>query len=306
MSKQKTNHLVRIKYSKIHGNGGFAKKDIKKGTKLIQYIGKKITKAEAEKVSDIDGVFLFELDKKWDIDGNVPENTARFINHSCDPNCDFEIKNKQIWIRAMNDIKKGEELSYNYGFDLDGYKRYPCKCGAKNCAGFILDKDHWKTIKMKNKIKEIYKEEQYRPVGSFIVKSKDGKFLIVESAKSHHFWSFPQGGIEKNESLERNIKRELKEELGIKPSEIKMLREGFYIKELDIPEAKGRLRGFSKGKIYFFSLVLYNGNKKLNPKKDEIRKYLWVNKKKTLSKMFLNKRQLQKAEITKKALNRIK
>ncbi|MBI3623480.1 SET domain-containing protein-lysine N-methyltransferase [Candidatus Pacearchaeota archaeon] len=149
MKEQKANEFVKIRYSKIHGNGGFAKKDIKKGTKLIEYIGKKITKEEAERVSDKDGVFLFELSKKWDIDGNVPENTARFINHSCDPNCDFEIKNKQIWIRAMKDIKKGEELSYNYGFDLDGYKRYPCRCGAKACVGFILDKDHWSKVKKK-------------------------------------------------------------------------------------------------------------------------------------------------------------
>ena len=147
MKKTKANEFIRIRRSKIHGNGAFAKKNIKKGTRIIQYIGKKITKAEAEKVSEKDGIFIFELNKKWDIDGNMPENTAKFINHSCDPNCTFEIKNNQIWIKARKNIKMGEELSYNYGFDLDGYKKYPCRCGAKNCVGYILDKDHWKKIK---------------------------------------------------------------------------------------------------------------------------------------------------------------
>src|SRR3989338_8034314 len=97
MKKTNANEFFRIKRSKIHGNGAFAKKDIKKGTRIIQYIGKKVTKEEAEEVSEKDGIFLFELNKKWYIDGNVPENIAKFINHSCDPNCTFEIKNNQIW-----------------------------------------------------------------------------------------------------------------------------------------------------------------------------------------------------------------
>jgi len=151
MKKIKVNEFIRVRRSKIHGNGAFAKKNIKKGIRIIQYIGKKITKAKAEEVSEKDGIFLFGLNKKWDIDGNVPENTAKFINHSCDPNCTFEIKNNQIWIKARKGIKMGEEISYNYGFDLDGYKKYPCRCGAKNCVGYILDKDHWKKIKKQNK-----------------------------------------------------------------------------------------------------------------------------------------------------------
>ena len=147
----KPNKFVKIRNSKIHGAGGFAKTNIKKGTKIIEYIGKKITKEEAKKVLEENGVFVFELNKNLDIDGNVPENTARFINHSCNPNCVIDIKNNQIWIKAKKDITKGEELSYNYGFDLEDYHKYPCKCESKNCVGFILDEDYWK--KMKNQTK---------------------------------------------------------------------------------------------------------------------------------------------------------
>src|SRR3989344_6306745 len=140
------NRFVEIRYSKIHGNGGFAKRKIKKGRRIIEYIGTKVTKTQAEKISGKVVIFLFEIDDKWDIDGSVPENTARFINHSCDPNCTFDIIKGRIWIKARRNIKKGEELSYNYGFDLDGYEEYPCKCGAKNCVGYILDKDNWKKL----------------------------------------------------------------------------------------------------------------------------------------------------------------
>lgn len=159
MKKQKTNAYVRIKYSKIHGSGGFAKKDIKKGARLIEYIGRKVTKEEAETISDKGGVFLFEVNKKWDIDGNVPENIARFINHSCNPNCNFDIKNNHIWIKAKKDIKKGEELSYNYGFDFEDHKRYPCRCGAHNCIGYILCDDHWGKIKAKWTIEKLKRKD---------------------------------------------------------------------------------------------------------------------------------------------------
>ena len=189
MKNKSSNEFVRIRYSKIHGNGGFAKKDIPKGTKLIEYIGRKVTKEEAETISDKEGVFLFEVNKKWDIDGNVPENIARFINHSCDPNCTFDIKNNQIWIKAMKGIKKGEELSYNYGFDLEGHKKYPCRCGTKNCVGFILDKDHWHKIKKrKQKVLDamsggvdssvaaiMMKQKGYEVIGAFMKNWSDTK-----------------------------------------------------------------------------------------------------------------------------------
>jgi uncharacterized protein len=147
---------VKIEKSKIHNNGVFAKIDIKKGTKIIEYVGEKVSKNEAENrvtqtinnANEQNGaVYIFELDKKFDIDGNVPYNHAKYINHSCNPNCETEIINNGIWIIALHEIKKGDELFYNYGYDIEDFKEHPCKCGSKNCVGYIVDEDHWPKLK---------------------------------------------------------------------------------------------------------------------------------------------------------------
>lgn len=153
------NKYVVVKKSNVHNKGVFAKVDIPKGTKIIEYIGRKITKKEsdilADKVLDASkknpekgAVYIFELNDKYDIDGNVSWNPARFINHSCNPNCETtNYAGKHIWIEALRNIKKSEELSYNYGYSLDDYKEHPCKCGSKNCIGYILAEKYWKKIK---------------------------------------------------------------------------------------------------------------------------------------------------------------
>ena len=151
---------VEIKDSKIHGKGVFAKKDIPKGTQVIEYVGENITKKESDKRADIvlesskkdktkGAVYIFELNKKFDIDGNVSWNQARYINHSCDSNCESEDEDGHIWVTAMRDIKQGEEISYNYGYDLDDYEDHHCKCGSKNCAGFIIAEKYVKRLKKK-------------------------------------------------------------------------------------------------------------------------------------------------------------
>jgi SET domain-containing protein len=154
--------LYIIRRSGIHGRGVFARRDIKKGEKIIEYVGDKLTKAESDKRASMriaqskksggGAVYIFVLNSRWDIDGNVSWNPARLINHSCDPNCQaYEVRG-HIWIYARRAIKAGEELSYNYGFDLEHWEEHPCRCGAKQCVGHIVDRKHWSSLaKLKRK-----------------------------------------------------------------------------------------------------------------------------------------------------------
>ena len=134
--------LYKIKKSRIDNRGLYAKYDIKKGTKIIEYKGKIITRKQSEENPKFDNgkaIYLFNLNKKYDLDGNFNFNTARLINHSCDPNCEVAGIGLKVWVYAIRDIKKNEELSYDYGFSFDkDYKQFPCKCGTKNCVGFIV------------------------------------------------------------------------------------------------------------------------------------------------------------------------
>lgn len=155
----KSNPYIIKRKSSIHGYGIFAKRFIPKETRVVEYIGEKITKAEAERRGpklveyakshkEHGAVYLFELNKKYDIDGHVHYNTAKYINHSCDPNCEVQIIRGHIWIIALRNINESEELFYNYGYDdLQEYHEHPCYCGADRCVGFILSEDHWPKLK---------------------------------------------------------------------------------------------------------------------------------------------------------------
>jgi hypothetical protein len=139
---------AKVRGSKIHGRGMFASKVIPKGTRVIEYSGERITKAEGWRrelarqergARGGDGcIYIFELNTKVDIDGSVLWNTARYINHSCDPNCESQVVRGRVWIVAIRDIAPGEELSYDYYYDYDHYHEHPCRCGADNCAGYIV------------------------------------------------------------------------------------------------------------------------------------------------------------------------
>ncbi|MCB1203503.1 MAG: SET domain-containing protein-lysine N-methyltransferase [Verrucomicrobiae bacterium] len=146
-----------IRQSGIHGRGLFAKRRIPQGTPVIEYVGEKIDKEEsdrrgwariayAKKTGDA-AVYIFTLNDRFDIDGNVPWNAARLINHSCEPNCEAYIDEDAIWIGSLRDIEKGEELFYNYGFDLESWEDHPCRCGAKRCIGYIAGKEYWTELK---------------------------------------------------------------------------------------------------------------------------------------------------------------
>ena len=134
--------LYKVKKSNIDKRGLCASKNIKSGTKIIEYIGKLISKKETETNPKFDNekdIYLFNLNSKYDLDGDYSWNTARLINHSCNPNCEVEGKGLKLWITTIKDIKKGEELSYDYGFGYDvDYKQFPCKCGSQNCVGYIV------------------------------------------------------------------------------------------------------------------------------------------------------------------------
>jgi SET domain-containing protein len=138
---------VRVGPSRIAGQGLFAAQEIKRGTKIIRYIGEKITHEESERRLAAGNVYIFGLDERYSIDGSTPKNTARYINHSCDPNCHTEQFGRIIWIVAIRDITAGEELTYNYEYEIDDEPAEPCHCSAKNCCGYILGPHYWDSIK---------------------------------------------------------------------------------------------------------------------------------------------------------------
>lgn len=145
--------LCEVRNSDIHGRGVYATQDIEQETRIIEYLGEYIDKetseerawaqaAKAEESGEA-AVYIFTLDKKWDIDGNVEWNDARLINHSCEPNCEAWIEEDQIFIYSLKPIKKGEELTFDYGFDVDCYEDHPCLCGTDSCVGYIVSQEQW-------------------------------------------------------------------------------------------------------------------------------------------------------------------
>ena len=147
---------IEARQSDIHGNGVFAIANIKKGEQVVEYKGKRRTHAEVDKddTGDVESghTFLFTLNDDYVIDANHKGNKARWINHSCDPNCEAVIdehegknrKKDRVLIEAIRNIKPGEELTYNYGITLDEphtsrlKKIWECKCGSKKCTRTML------------------------------------------------------------------------------------------------------------------------------------------------------------------------
>ena len=143
------NPYFEVRNSPIHGFGGFATRRIRKGTRIIEYLGERITSEEGDRRYEDDRaehphVLLFSVDKHTVIDAGVGGNEARFINHSCEPNCKAVTEKKRVYIEAIKAIAEGEELTYDYNLTRDGTddeemeKRYACRCGAKTCRGTML------------------------------------------------------------------------------------------------------------------------------------------------------------------------
>jgi SET domain-containing protein len=139
--------LVRFNHSPIHGQGVFAKIHIPGGACILEYKGEIIDKKESARRCEQNNVYIFSLNDRHDIDGNVDWNPARFVNHSCSPNCEAVLEEDHIWLIASRDIKAGEELLFNYGFDVEDYRDYPCRCGSPNCVGFIVAEEFFDHVR---------------------------------------------------------------------------------------------------------------------------------------------------------------
>lgn len=141
---------LHFRYSRIEGRGAFARKAIPSGTKVIQYIGRHISKEESEQLCEDFNEYIFSLTDEKDLDGNVDWNPARLLNHSCEPNCSAEQDGEEIWIVADRDIRPGDEVTFNYGYSLDSYREYPCKCGANYCVGYIVAEEYHDLVRREN------------------------------------------------------------------------------------------------------------------------------------------------------------
>ena len=139
--------LLVLKESAIHGVGAFARSEIPQGTRVIEYVGERVTKSESRRRCEQDNEYIFALDEEHDLDGNVAWNPARFLNHSCAPNCEAECADGRIWIVASRNISAGEELTFNYGYDLVDYKDYPCRCGSPDCVGYIVAEEFFEHVR---------------------------------------------------------------------------------------------------------------------------------------------------------------
>jgi hypothetical protein len=163
MAKAKTvkQGLIEVRRSKVHGRGVFARHEIGKGERLIEYLGERVSHKEADrryesKAANDSHTFLFIVSNRTVIDAGVNGNDARYFNYSCDPNCESVVEGGRVFIDALRSIKPGEEMTYDYQLyrdeddpaDID--QVFACRCGAPNCRGTML----WPPEKPKAKRKK--------------------------------------------------------------------------------------------------------------------------------------------------------
>jgi len=147
--RKPVNKWLLVRRSKVHGNGCFARRFIPKGTRIIEYLGERVSHKEADRryegadVND-NHTFLFIADRRTVIDATRGGNEARWINHSCDGNCESETEKGRVFVDALRDIEKGEELGYDYQIGRDKNdppnvdEIYACRCGSPKCRGSML------------------------------------------------------------------------------------------------------------------------------------------------------------------------
>jgi SET domain-containing protein len=178
---------IQVRRSGVHGKGVFALQDIAKGETLIEYVGEVISWDEAQDrhphdPEDPNHTFYFHVNEDRVIDALFGGNSSRWINHSCDPNCEADEDNDRIFIKAIRNIAAGQELNYDYGLIIDEpYTKklkaeYPCWCGSANCRGTLLSpkerKDTPKTPRQKKTQGKSTTSDKTKPKDKVKVRSK--------------------------------------------------------------------------------------------------------------------------------------
>lgn len=154
---ERVNAFCEIRRSRIHGQGIFTRRAIQEGTRLLEYRGELIDKEESNRrglelfeVSKATGgaaVYIFDLNENFDLDGAKPWNPARLVNHSCAPNCEMVNEEDRLYLYALKDLRKGAELTFDYGYDVQHFLDHPCRCGAAGCVGYIVSRLQWDKLR---------------------------------------------------------------------------------------------------------------------------------------------------------------
>ncbi|CAG4884834.1 putative Histone-lysine N-methyltransferase [Georgfuchsia toluolica] len=148
MSRSKTSSKIEVRQSGIHGKGVYATRRIRKDSAIIEYTGERVSEDEAnERYQDNPSTYLFMVDDDTFIDGLSGGNEARFINHSCEPNCVAYLEDDRVVIHALKNIQPGVELTYDYQLTDEGEGSdatptdYTCRCGARRCTGTMKGRE---------------------------------------------------------------------------------------------------------------------------------------------------------------------
>ena len=168
---ERVNRWLVARNSTVHGRGLFAARRIPAGTRLIEYVGERVTKAESLRRCAAGNVYIIGLDAETDLDGDAAANLARLINHSCAPNCELVLEEEvtmtlgeqltprgklncegvamsyRVFIDTLRDISSGEEVAFNYGYDLVDYREHPCRCDSPHCVGYIVAEVFFPTLR---------------------------------------------------------------------------------------------------------------------------------------------------------------
>lgn len=154
---ERVNAFCEIRFSPIHGRGIFTRRPVRKGVHLLEYRGELVDKEESNrrglelfdqaKVSGGASVYIFDLNDTHDLDGNKPWNAARLVNHSCEPNSEMVNEDDRLMLYSLRDLRKGEEITFDYGYGIEHFLDHPCRCGTTACVGYIVARAYWPRLK---------------------------------------------------------------------------------------------------------------------------------------------------------------